>query len=240
MRIDVVSLFPDMLSYMLDESILARARKRGYLQLCCHQLRDFSPDTGGKVDDTLFGGGKGMLLAAEPIARCMDSIDAHLGLRPYRIFMSPRGRVFTQTDAVRFSNMHNLVILCGHYEGVDQRVLDAYIDEEVSIGDYVLTGGEIPAAALVDAVSRLLPGVLADAACFQQESHYDGLLEHPQYTRPENWRGRTVPQVLLSGHHENIRKWRKQLSLETTEKNRPDLYQAWSRNQQKKGHMDNI
>lgn len=224
MRIDILTLFPEMFTAMLDESILARARKRGIFQLCCHQLRDFSEASNKKVDDILFGGGKGMLLTAQPVARGFDAISAHLGTKPYCVFMSPRGKVLSQEDAKRLAEKKNLAVLCGHYEGIDQRVLDAYIDEEVSIGDYVLTGGEIPAMVLVDAVCRMLPGVLADEACFTEESHYNGLLEYPQYTRPEVWRGRAVPQVLLSGHHENIRKWRRKQALQATKVCRPDLF----------------
>lgn len=225
MRIDLITLFPKMFSASLDESIVARARKKGAFQICCHQLRSFSPYKNGKVDDTVFGGGKGMLLAAEPIARCFDAIDKHLGFKPHRVYMSPRGRILTQKDALRLSKHKNIVILCGHYEGVDQRVIDTYIDEEISIGDYVLTGGEIPAMVLIDTVSRMVEGVLSDSACFEDESHFSGLLEYHQYTRPEIWRGRQVPDVLLSGNHEKIRKWRRQASLQITKENRPDLYE---------------
>ena len=224
MRGDIVTLFPQMFSATLDESIVARARKRGYFQICCHQLRDYSLDNHGKVDDTIFGGGKGMLLTPEPIAKCFEAIDEHLGVRPYRIFMSPRGRVITQDKLVQLSKIKNLVILCGHYEGVDQRLIENYIDEELSIGDYVLTGGEMPAMILVDGISRMLDGVLSDSSCFENESHYDGLLEYPQYTRPENWRGNIVPPVLLSGHHKNIRKWQKKESLQVTRVRRPDIF----------------
>lgn len=224
MRIDIVTLFPDMFSATMDESILARARKKGHFQLCCHQLRDYSPDRNGKVDDTVFGGGKGMLLSPEPIARCFDAIDEHLSCRSYRIFMSPRGKVMTQKKIVQLSVLPNIVVLCGHYEGVDQRVLDQYIDEEISIGDYVLTGGEIPAMILVDSLSRMLSGVLSDSSCFENESHFEGALEYPQYTRPERWRGLKVPPVLLSGHHENIRRWKRQEALQITHDRRPDLF----------------
>lgn len=226
MRIDIVTLFPQMLSAMLDESILARARKKGHLQICCHQLRHYAVGRNGKVDDTMFGGGQGMLLAAEPIARCFDAIEEHIGQRPYRIYMSPKGRVLSQEGVKTLSQHRSLTILCGHYEGVDQRLLDAYIDEEISIGDYVLTGGEIPAMVLTDAVGRMLPGVLSDPSCFEDESHFDGLLEYPQYTRPETWRGRRVPPVLLSGHHEKIQKWKRKESLLVTRERRPDLFRS--------------
>lgn len=227
MRIDILTLFPEMLAPALDHSIIGRARKKGLLQVCCHQLRDFAQDRGGRVDDTVFGGGKGMLLAAEPLARGIDAVAEHLGFLPHILYMSPRGPVLTQEKARRLAQLPGLLLLCGHYEGVDQRLLDEYQAEEISIGDYVLTGGELPAAILTDAVSRMLPGVLSDQACFTEESHFSGLLEYPQYTRPEVWRGRPVPPVLLSGHHGNIAKWRREESLSITKKNRPDLYARW-------------
>ncbi len=227
MRIDILTLFPEMLAPALDHSIIGRARKKGLLQVCCHQLRDFAQDRGGRVDDTVFGGGKGMLLAAEPLARGIDALAEHLGFLPHILYMSPRGPVLTQEKARRLAQLPGLLLLCGHYEGVDQRLLDEYQAEEISIGDYVLTGGELPAAILTDAVSRMLPGVLSDQACFTEESHFSGLLEYPQYTRPEVWRGRPVPPVLLSGHHGNIAKWRREESLSVTKKNRPDLYARW-------------
>ena len=228
MRIDILTLFPEMLAPALDHSIIGRARKKGLLQVCCHQLRDFAQDRGGRVDDTVFGGGKGMLLAAEPLARGIDALAEHLGFLPHILYMSPRGPVLTQEKARRLAQLPGLLLLCGHYEGVDQRLLDEYQAEEISIGDYVLTGGELPAAILTDAVSRMLPGVLSDQACFTEESHYSGLLEYPQYTRPEVWRGRPVPPVLLSGHHENIRRWRRAQALAVTRKNRPDLWKRFN------------
>ena len=228
MRIDILTLFPEMLSPVLDHSILGRARKKGVLQICCHQLRDFSPDERNhKVDDTVFGGGKGMLLMAEPFARGIDAVTEHLGKKPKVLYMSPRGKVLTQQKAVELAKEENLIILCGHYEGVDQRLLDAYEAEEISVGDYVLTGGELPAMVLVDVVSRMIPGVLADEECFTEESHFSGLLEYPQYTRPENWRGREVPAVLLSGHHENVAKWRHEQALEITGRVRPDMLEVY-------------
>lgn len=224
MRIDVMTLFPELFEPVLDHSIVGRARKKGALQIVCHQLRDFSPDERNrKVDDTLFGGGKGMLLMAEPFARGIDAVSEHLGQRPHILYMSPRGPVLTQQRARELAAMEGLCVLCGHYEGVDQRLLDEYGVEEISIGDYVLTGGELPAMILIDAVSRMLPGVLAGEECFTEESHFSGLLEYPQYTRPEVWRGREVPPVLLSGHHENIKRWRREESLRITAANRPDM-----------------
>ncbi len=224
MRIDIFTLFPELFAPALGSSIVGRARRRGLLQVCCHQLRDFSPDRGGRVDDRVFGGGRGMLLMAEPFARGLDALAGHLGALPHVIYLSPRGRVLNQARARDLAALPGLVLLCGHYEGVDQRLLDEYGAEELSIGDYVLTGGELPAMILTDAVSRMLPGVLSDESCFQEESHFSGLLEHPQYTRPEVWRGRAAPPVLLSGHHERIAAWKKQEALAVTRQNRPDLF----------------
>ena len=181
MRVDILTLFPEMFPPVLAHSIVGRARKKGLLQVCCHQLRDFSPDARGRVDDTVFGGGKGMLLMAEPFARGIDRIREHLGWQPHILYMSPRGKVLSQEDAKRLAKEPGLLLLCGHYEGVDQRLLDEYGAEEISVGDYVLTGGELPAMILTDAVSRMLPGVLSEEACFTEESHYSGLLEYPQY-----------------------------------------------------------
>ena len=201
MRIDIFTLFPELFPPVLGTSIVGRARKKGVLQLCCHQLRDFSPDERNRrVDDTVFGGGKGMLLTAEPFARGIDALTEHLGKRPHILYMSPRGRVLSQADARRLAALENLSVLCGHYEGVDERLLEEYEAEEISIGDYVLTGGELPAMILADAVSRMLPGVLSDQECYTEESHFSGLLEYPQYTRPEVWRGREAPRVPPLGH----------------------------------------
>ena len=224
MRVDILTLFPEMFPPVLGHSIIGRARKKGLLQVCCHQLRDFSPDPRGRVDDTVFGGGKGMLLAAEPFARGIDQLRAHLGWQPHILYMSPRGKVLTQEDAKCLAQEPGLVLLCGHYEGVDQRLLDEYQVEEISIGDYVLTGGEHAGHGVGENHSGQLPGVLSEEACFTEESHYAGLLEYPQYTRPEVWRGRPVPPVLLSGHHGNIQQWRRAQSLAVTRRNRPDLW----------------
>lgn len=223
MRIDMLTLFPDMCETVMAESIVGRARKKGYLQVCCHQIRDFAFDKHQRVDDCPFGGGKGMLLMAEPIALCIDDLTSHLGKKPHTIYMSPQGRVLDQQRVKELGQMENIAILCGHYEGVDERILDTYVDEQISLGDFVLTGGELPALALADAVSRMIDGVLADDVCFEEESHYNGLLEYPQYTRPAVWRGQAVPPVLLSGHHGNIAKWRRAQSLWRTLEHRPDM-----------------
>ena len=223
MRIDLITLFPEMCEAVLSESIIGRARNKGLVEICCHQLRDFAFDKHRRVDDSTYGGGMGMLMKAEPIALCFEAICQTLDTRPHFVYLSPKGTTLTQEKVRELSRLENIVLLCGHYEGVDQRVLDLYVDEEISIGDYVLTGGEIPAMVFCDALCRMVPGVLTNNECFTEESHYNGLLEYPQYTKPSEWRGIEVPDVLLSGHHANIEKWRKEKSLEVTAKKRPDL-----------------
>ncbi len=223
MRIDVITLFDEMCESVLSESIIGRARKKGAVDIRCHQLRDFAFDKHRRVDDTTYGGGMGMLLMAEPIALCYEHIMEELGEKPHFIYMSPKGRTLTQQKLRELSAYDNICILCGHYEGVDQRVLDRYVDEEISIGDYVLTGGELPALVLVDSLARLQKGVLSDDECFELESHYNGLLEYPQYTKPQTWRGEEIPAVLFSGHHANIEKWRREQSVIETAKKRPDM-----------------
>ena len=223
MRIDLITLFPEMCEAVMAESIIGRARQRGALEIVCHQLRDFAFNKHNRVDDAPYGGGMGMLLMAQPVALCFENICEILGKKPHFIYMSPQGKVLTQQRIKELSRYDTICILCGHYEGVDQRVIDAYVDEQISIGDYVLTGGELPALILADAVSRMVPGVLSDDLCFEEESHFGGLLEYPQYTRPAVWRERETPQVLLSGHHSNIERWRRQQSLLRTRQLRPDL-----------------
>ena len=224
MRIDIITLFPEMCEAVLSESIIGRARKNGAVEIVCHQLREFAFDKHRRVDDAPYGGGMGMLMMAEPIALCFDSICEELGKRPRFVYMSPKGRTLTQDVVREFSaNYENVCILCGHYEGVDQRILDTYIDEEISIGDFVLTGGELPAVVFADALCRMLPGVLSSDECFELESHYSSLLEYPQYTRPEVWREQRVPEVLMSGHHANIEKWRREQAIAETAARRPDM-----------------
>lgn len=226
MRIDIMTLFPELVDTVLSESIIGRARRAGHLDVRTYNIRDYSEDKHRRVDDTPYGGGKGMLMAAPPIYRCFEAAKADgekEGERTKVIYMSPRGKVFNQETAKEYASFDRLMILCGHYEGIDQRVIDEIIDEELSIGDYVLTGGEIPACIVADAVGRLVPGVLSEAECFEKESFEDGLLEYPQYTRPPVFHGMEVPEVLLSGHHANIEKWRHEKSVEITKKNRPDL-----------------
>lgn len=223
MRIDIITLFPEMCDTVLNESVIGRARKKGVMELNCHQLRDFAFDKHKRVDDSTYGGGMGMLMKAEPIALCFEDLCQKLGKRPHFIYMSPKGKVLTQDRVKELAAMDNLAVLCGHYEGVDQRVLEMFVDEEISIGDYVLTGGELPALILTDAVCRMLPGVLSEDVCFEEESHYHGLLEYPQYTKPSEWRGMAVPEVLMSGHHANIEAWRREAALLETARLRPDL-----------------
>ncbi len=223
MRIDIITLFPEMCETVMSESIIGRARKKGAVEIECHQLRDYAFDKHKRVDDSTYGGGMGMLMKAEPIALCFEDICQKLDKRPHFIYMSPKGKTLNQQRIKELAELDSICILCGHYEGVDQRLIDEFIDEEISIGDYVLTGGELPALVLADSVSRMIPGVLSDDICFSDESHFDGLLEYPQYTKPAVWRGKEVPEVLLSGHHANIEKWRREKSLEETRKKRPEL-----------------
>ena len=186
-----------------------------------------------RVDDIPYGGGMGMVMQADPIYNCYNAVCEQLGAKPHTIYMTPKGSVFNQKKAVQLAQLDNIFLLCGHYEGVDQRILDKIVDEEISIGDYVLTGGELPAAVLTDAVARMCDGVLSSPECFQDESHFGGLLEYPQYTRPEIWQEEAVPSVLLSGHHKNIAEWRLKKSLEITKEKRPDMYEAYINNSEK-------
>lgn len=230
LRIDIATLFPDMCETVLNESIVGRARKAGKIELHCHQIRDYSTDKHRRVDDTPYGGGMGMVMQAEPIYRCFNEVTKDFPRKPHVIYMSPKGTVLTQRKAVELSKMHDLFIICGHYEGVDQRVIDKIVDEEISIGDYVLTGGELPALVLTDAVARMCGGVLSSEECFTEESHFSGLLEYPHYTRPEVWEGERVPAVLLTGHHKNIAEFRHSEAVKITKERRPDLYKKFTEN----------
>ncbi len=226
MRIDIATLFPDMCEAVLSESIIGRARKAGYIEIHCHNIRDYTLDKHKRVDDKAYGGGTGMVMQPQPIHSCIMHIKEELGETekpPRLIFMSPQGRVLTQEVVKELAEESNLVLLCGHYEGVDQRVLDELEFEEISVGDFVVTGGELPALMLTDAVARMQKGVIPNEGAYSIESHYNGLLEHPQYSRPEEWMGRRVPEVLLSGHHANIKKWQEEKALEITKLKRPDL-----------------
>ena len=233
MRIDIATLFPEMCEAVLGESIVGRARKAGKIEIHCHQIRDYSTDKHRRVDDTPYGGGMGMVMQAEPIYRCFLAVTEDFSEKPHTIYMSPKGNVFTQQRAIELSKLPNLFIICGHYEGVDQRVIDKIVDEEISIGDYVLTGGELPAMAVTDAVARMCNGVLASEECFREESHFSGLLEYPHYTRPEVWEGERVPEVLLTGHHKNIETFRHEEAVKITQERRPDLFTNLAENSKK-------
>ncbi len=223
MRFDVMTLFPEMCEAVLGESIIGRAQKKGAIEVHCHQIRQYTTNKQMQVDDYPYGGGKGLVMYAQPIADCFKAVCEQAGTRPHLIYMSPQGATLTQKRAKELSALPAVCVLCGHYEGVDERVLEALVDEQISVGDYVLTGGELPALTLIDCVARMVPGVLSDEECYTEESHYSGLLEYPQYTRPAEWEGREIPEILISGHHENIRIWRRQQSLLRTAKLRPDM-----------------
>lgn len=231
MVFDIMTLFPELVSYVLGESVIGRAQKSGAIQIACHNIRDYTEDKHRRVDDTPYGGGKGMLMMAPPIYNCYEAIlsmcESVTGRRKV-VYMSPAGKVLNQSIAEDLSKCDHLIILCGHYEGVDRRIIDEIVDEEISIGDYVLTGGEIPACILVDSVARLVDGVLAAPECYLDESITGGLLEYPQYTRPYEFHGVKVPDVLISGHHENIDKWRKERAVEITKERRPDLFEKYT------------
>ena len=220
MRIDILTLFPEMFEAVLDNSITGRAKNKGILTLNYIQIRDFAYNKHRQVDDYPYGGGAGMVMQAEPLYLAYKSICEGLDYKPLTIYMSPQGKQFRQSTAKRLAKKEHIVIICGHYEGVDQRVLDEIVDMEISLGDFVLTGGEIAAMAVADATARMIPGVLKSEQAFSEESHFNGLLEYPQYTRPEVWHGHTVPEVLMSGHHKNIEAWKREMSIRTTFKKR--------------------
>ncbi|MDD4413198.1 MAG: tRNA (guanosine(37)-N1)-methyltransferase TrmD [Oscillospiraceae bacterium] len=223
MRFDLLTLFPEMCEGVFNESILGRAQNKGAIEVHTHQIRDYTLNKQRQVDDAPYGGGMGMVMNAQPIADCFRAVCEQLGRRPHFVYMSPQGAVLTQHRARELAQLPELCVLCGHYEGVDERVIDALVDEQISIGDYVLTGGELPALVLIDCIARMVDGVLSDEVCFTDESHYSGLLEYPQYTRPAVWEGRQVPEILLSGHHANIEEWRRMQSIERTFRRRPEL-----------------
>ena len=223
MRIDILTLFPEMCEAVLSSSIIGRARESMLVEIHCHNIRDYTADKHGRVDDAPYGGGMGMIMGVQPIYDCYETLFGKSEQKPHVIYMSPKGKTFNQKRACELSQKEHIVLLCGHYEGIDERVLEEIVDEEISIGDYVLTGGEMAAVVVTDAVCRMLPGVLSDDICFQDESHFAGLLEYPQYTRPAEWRGKKVPDVLLSGHHANIEKWRREQAIYTTYKKRPEM-----------------
>ncbi len=224
MRIDIATLFPAMCEAVLSESVVGRGRRGGFITIECHNIRDYTLDKHRRVDDKAYGGGTGMVMQAQPVYDCVQAIKKKAGSEsPRIIYMSPQGKTLDQRLVKELAGEEHLILLCGHYEGVDQRALDELKAEEISVGDYVVTGGELPALIIADAVARLQEGVLPNEDAYSIESHYNGLLEYPQYTRPEEWRGRSVPEVLLSGHHQNIEKWQSEKSLEVTGKKRPDM-----------------
>lgn len=222
MNIDIATLFPEMLENYLTQSVVGRARAKDIFTVKCHNIRDYTKDKHRRVDDTPYSEQKGMLMQCDPIYNCFEAVTEGKP-KPHVIYMSPQGKTLTQQRCRELSQLDSIFILCGHYEGVDERIIETLVDEEISIGDYVLTGGELPALVLVDAVVRMLEGTLSQPDCYEDESHYRGLLEYPQYTRPEVWHDMRVPEILLSGHHENIRKWRHEQALMNTAKKRPDL-----------------
>lgn len=223
MKINIMTLFPEMCEAVLSESIIGRAREKGLVEINCINIRDYTVDKHRRVDDAPYGGGMGMLMQIQPIVDCYKDICEKSENQNHLIYMSPCGKTLTQSRVKELAEYDEITILCGHYEGVDQRVIDTIVDEQISIGDYVLTGGELPAMVLADSISRMLEGVLPNDEAKEMESHYNGLLEYPQYTRPYEWNGMKVPDVLISGHHGNIEKWKREQSLLMTAKYRPDM-----------------
>lgn len=228
MKFDILTLFPEMFYEVLGSSIIGRAADNDILNINYINIRDFSTNKHKKVDDYPYGGGMGMLMSVQPIYDAWRSVVDKCEDKPRTIYLSPQGKTFNQEKAVELSQLSHVILLCGHYEGVDERVIEEVVDEEISLGDFVLTGGEIAAMAVVDAVSRFVDGVLPDQEAYANESHTDGLLEYPQYTRPEEFNGRRVPEILLSGHHANIAKWRHEMSLKNTKEKRPDLFEKYN------------
>ena len=229
MKFSVLTLFPDQVKRFLGESILGRAEEKGILEINAVNIRDFSGNRYGKVDDTLFGGGTGMLMQCEPVFQAFSSLyDKEKEEKPYCIFMSPKGSVLTQNKAKELASYDHLVLLCGHYEGIDQRVLDEIVDEDLSIGDYVLTGGEVAACVVIDCISRMIDGVLPNEEAYEEESHMQGYLEAPQYTKPNIWHDKKVPEVMLSGNHAKIKEWKRIHGLYDTWKRRPDMLEKLS------------
>lgn len=231
MRFHILTLFKDMVTDGLNTSILGRAIEKNFIETNVVDIRDYTLDKHKKVDDYPYGGGAGMLMQAQPVydayQAVLEGISQKTDEKPRVVYVTPRGTTFSQQMARELAQEEDLVILCGHYEGIDERVLEEIVTDYVSIGDYVLTGGELPAMVMVDCISRLVPGVLNNAESSVDESFSDGLLEYPQYSRPEVWNGKKVPDVLLSGHHANIAKWRHEQALEMTKKYRPDMYEEY-------------
>lgn len=240
MRIDILTLFPEMCESVLGESIIGRARANGCVEINCINIRDYTLDKHNRVDDAPYGGGTGMIMQTQPIYDCYSALCEETNAKPHLIYLSPQGKTLTQERVKELSKLDNIVLLCGHYEGIDQRVIDEIVNEEISIGDYVLTGGELPALVLADSIARMLPGVLANEDAFTLESHYSGLLEYPQYTRPYEWHGEKVPDVLISGHHANIQKWQREQSLKRTLERRPDMLEKAELTKKDKEFLDKL
>ena len=240
MRIDILTLFPDMCRAVLGESIMKRAIGSGLIEVNCRDIRAYTKDKHHRVDDSPYGGGFGLIMQTQPIYDCFMSLCDELGKRPKLIYMSPQGKTLTQQRVKELSKEDNIVLLCGHYEGIDERIIEEIVDEEISIGDYVLTGGELPALVLTDAIARMQPGVLSADEAFEKESHYDGLLEYPQYTRPPEWHGMEVPEILLSGHHANIEKWQREKMLERTFYKRPELLEKAELSDEDKAFLEKL
>ncbi len=225
MKFHILTLFPEMVEQGLNTSIIGRAAAKGLLSINAVNIRDYTTEKHGKVDDYPYGGGAGMLMQAQPVYDACMAVKGDKSTRV--IYMTPQGQTFTQEKAQELSKEEELIFLCGHYEGIDERVLEEVVTDYLSIGDYVLTGGELPAMVMIDTISRLVPGVLNNEDSAQTESFADGLLEYPQYSRPEEWHGKKVPPILLSGHHANVEKWRLEQSMERTKERRPDLWERW-------------
>jgi len=235
-----MTLFPEVCSAYLDESIIGRARKNGIITVEPVNIRDFTLDKHNRVDDAPYGGGMGMLMQTQPIYDCYEELCRREGRKPHLIYLSPQGKTLTQQRVKELSQLDSIIMLCGHYEGIDERVIEEIVDEEISIGDYVLTGGELPALVLTDAIARMIDGVLPNDEAKSLESHYDGLLEYPQYTRPYEWHSKTVPEVLMSGHHGNIALWRRHKSLERTLLRRPDMLERAELTKEDRAYLEKL
>ncbi len=238
MNFHVMTLFPEMIQNAMNESITGRAVKNELITLDCVNIRDYAANKHNRVDDYPYGGGAGMLMQAEPVYQCYKDIEKRVSPGTKVIYLTPQGKVFNQSMAREYANEGDLIFLCGHYEGIDERVLESIVTDNVSIGDYVLTGGELPAMVMMDTISRLIPGVLNNAASARNESLSDNLLEHPQYTRPEEWMGKKVPDVIISGHHKNIAAWCRRESIIRTTKYRPDLLEGATLSNEEKKLVD--
>ncbi|MBE6817781.1 MAG: tRNA (guanosine(37)-N1)-methyltransferase TrmD [Ruminococcaceae bacterium] len=240
MRIDILTLFPEMCYAYLNESIIGRARKKGAITIECENIRDYTLDKHNRVDDAPYAGTTGMVMQAQPIYDCYMSLCEALEKKPHLIYMSPQGKTLTQQRALELSKLDNIALLCGHYEGVDERVIEEIVDEEISCGDYVLTGGELPALLLADCIARMVPGVLPNEEAYTNESHFASLLEAPQYTRPYEWRGKTVPDILLSGHHKAVAAWKRQQAIRRTLLRRPDLLERADLSEKERAYVQQL